>query len=168
MTTLNSNDEPTVPSGQGRVTAVSIAKTKGTKKTNVTRGFLVEDYGLEGDAHAGKWHRQVSLLAEESIAQMRAKGLDVKAGDFAENITTQGIVLWQLPVGSRLTIGSRVTLEITQIGKECHSRCAIFHQVGDCVMPRQGVFARVIAGGEIKPGDRIAVFVEDENHLRGQ
>ncbi len=158
MTNTIKDDTPTEHLPQGRVTAVSISKNKGIKKTNIAQGLLVENYGLEGDAHAGNWHRQISLLAEESIAQIRNKGLDVKAGDFAENITTKGIILWELPVGSQLKIGSRITLEITQIGKQCHKRCAIFHQVGDCVMPRQGIFARVIIGGPIKPGDRIKVL----------
>ena len=145
---------------EGIVTAVSVSAKKGIKKSNLERGLLVENHGLEGDAHAGKWHRQVSLLAAESIEQMQNKGLDVAAGDFAENITTRGIVLWQLPVGSRLQIGKQAILEITQIGKRCHQKCAIFQQVGDCVMPRQGIFARVLVGGEIKPGDRIVLLEE--------
>ncbi len=145
---------------EGIVTAVSVSAKKGIKKSNLERGLLVENHGLEGDAHAGKWHRQVSLLAAESIEQMQNKGLDVAAGDFAENITTRDIVLWQLPVGSRLQIGKQAILEITQIGKRCHQKCAIFQQVGDCVMPRQGIFARVLVGGEIKPGDRIVLLEE--------
>jgi MOSC domain-containing protein YiiM len=110
-----------------------------------------ENYGIEGDAHAGDWHRQVSLLAQESIDKMRALGLDVTTGDFAENITTSGIDLVSLPIGSRLTMGD-VLLEVTQIGKECHTRCAIYYQAGDCVMPREGIFARVLRGGRITPG----------------
>lgn len=138
----------------GKIVAVSISATKGTRKTNVPCARLVENWGIEGDAHAGDWHRQVSLLAEESIAKIRAKGLDVKAGDFAENLTTSGIEIDHLPIGTRLRIGE-VELEITQIGKECHSRCAIYEQAGDCVMPREGVFARVIRGGEIHAGDTV-------------
>ncbi|MFY9944291.1 MAG: MOSC domain-containing protein [Desulfobacterales bacterium] len=139
----------------GRVVAVSISDRKGVKKKNIAAGRLIENFGLEGDAHAGDWHRQVSLLAVESIEKIRAKGLEVTPGDFAENITTEGIVLWQLPVGRRLRLGDRVLAEVTQIGKECHSRCAIFHQVGDCVMPREGIFVRILSGGTVKPGDTV-------------
>ena len=139
----------------GQVAAVSLSDRKGVKKTNVERGLLVAQSGLEGDAHAGEWHRQISLLAQESIEKIRAKGLDVKPGDFAENITTTGLVLEKLPVGARLRIGDQALVEITQIGKVCHNRCAIFHQVGDCVMPREGIFARILRGGPIRPGDAI-------------
>jgi len=142
----------------GRVEAVSSSRHKGEKKSNMERGRLLADRGLEGDAHAGDWHRQVSLLAMESIAKIRERGLAVNPGDFAENITTSGIRLWELPPGTRLTLGKRVLLEVTQIGKECHSRCAIFHQVGDCVMPREGIFARVLRGGIVRPGDSIRVL----------
>ncbi len=146
----------------GIVCAVSVANRKGVKKSNIESGTLIKDFGLEGDAHAGKWHRQVSLLAEESIEQMRKKGVDVAAGDFAENITTRGIDLWLLPVGSVLQIGNEVLLKITQIGKKCHQGCAIFQQVGDCIMPRQGIFAKVIAGGKIAPGDKITIAMNAE------
>jgi MOSC domain-containing protein YiiM len=139
----------------GRVTAVSISDRKGVKKRNVDRGTLVVGAGLDGDAHAGDWHRQVSLLAQESIDKIRAKGLDVKPGDFAENITTSGVTLETLPVGTRLHLGAEALVEITQIGKVCHNRCAIFHQVGDCVMPREGIFAKIIKGGTVQPGDSI-------------
>ena len=139
----------------GRVVAVSISDRKGVKKKNIAAGRLIENFGLEGDAHAGDWHRQVSLLAVESIEKIRAKGLEVTPGDFAENITTEGIVLWQLPVGRRLRLGDRVLAEVTQIGKECHTRCAIFHQVGDCVMPREGIFVRILSGGTVKLGDTV-------------
>ncbi len=148
----------------GQVVAVSISDRKGVKKNNVVQGLLVEQSGLEGDAHAGGWHRQISLLAQESIEKIRAKGLDVTPGDFAENITTTGLVLEKLPVGTRLRIGSQALVEITQIGKECHNRCAIFHQVGDCVMPREGIFARILNGGAIRPGDAI-VRVDEEPAL---
>jgi len=120
---------------------------------------LLENHGIVGDAHAGDWHRQVSLLAKESIDKMRAMGLDVTNGDFAENITTSGINLTSLPVGSRLQVGETL-LEVTQIGKECHARCAIYYQAGDCVMPKEGIFARVLRSGAIKPGD--AVLQTDE------
>lgn len=120
---------------------------------------MLENHGIVGDAHAGDWHRQVSLLAKESIDKMRAMGLDVTNGDFAENITTSGINLTSLPVGSRLQVGETL-LEVTQIGKECHARCAIYYQAGDCVMPKEGIFARVLRSGAIKPGD--AVLQTDE------
>ncbi|MBK5274789.1 MAG: MOSC domain-containing protein [Desulfuromonadales bacterium] len=137
-----------------QVVAVCISENKGQRKTPVAAVELRENHGIVGDAHAGEWHRQVSLLASESIDKMRALGLDVDSGDFAENITTSGIELVSLPVGSRLQIGAAL-LEVTQIGKECHTRCAIFYQAGDCVMPKEGIFARVIQGGTIKPGDAI-------------
>lgn len=144
----------------GRILAVSVSGRKGVKKTNVESGILVENHGLQNDAHAGKWHRQVSLLAGESIEKIRSKGLDVLPGDFAENITTEGILLWALPVGTLLRLGDRALVEVTQIGKECHNRCAIFHQVGDCVMPKEGIFVRILKGGTVQPGDTIASLVE--------
>jgi MOSC domain-containing protein YiiM len=136
------------------VVAVCISENKGERKKPVQSVELQVDHGIVGDAHAGDWHRQVSLLAQESINKMRAMGLDVTTGDFAENITTSGIELVSLPIGSRLQIGETL-LEVTQIGKECHTRCAIFHQAGDCVMPKEGIFAKVIRPGSIKPGDGI-------------
>lgn len=119
---------------------------------------LIRDHGIDQDAHAGDWHRQVSLLDMESISRIRDKGLDVQPGNFAENITTRGIRLWELPIGTRLRLGAEVLVEVTQIGKECHDRCAIFHQVGDCVMPREGIFAKVLEEGTIRPGDGITVL----------
>jgi MOSC domain-containing protein YiiM len=145
----------------GRVVAVSVSDRKGVKKRNIDAGRLIENFGLAGDAHAGDWHRQVSLLGVESIAKIRAKGINVAPGDFAENITTEGISLWQLPLGTRLKLGDEVLAEVTQIGKQCHNRCAIFHQVGDCVMPREGIFARVIKGGRVRPGDAVAACVPE-------
>ncbi|MHB9132456.1 MAG: MOSC domain-containing protein [Armatimonadota bacterium] len=139
---------------QGRVIALSVSKEKGVQKTNVPSVRLVEEWGIDGDAHAGPWHRQVSLLALESIEKIRAKGLAVQPGNFAENITTEGIDIPNLHIGDRLHIG-KVELEITQIGKECHNRCHIYQQVGDCVMPREGIFGRVIKGGEVRIGDVI-------------
>lgn len=136
------------------VIAVCISENKGERKKPVAEVELRENHGIIGDGHAGDWHRQVSLLAQESIDKMRAMGLDVNAGDFAENITTSGIDLVSLPIGSRLQVGGTL-LEVTQIGKECHTRCAIFYQAGDCVMPKEGIFVRVITGGMIKPGDEI-------------
>lgn len=140
----------------GRVVAVSVSDRKGIKKHNVEEAELFVEHGLADDAHAGSWHRQVSLLGTESIAKIQAKGLNVGAGDFAENITTEGICLWQLPVGTRFRVGDYALLEVTQIGKTCHHRCEIFHQVGDCVMPREGIFARVLEAGTIRPGDLIS------------
>jgi MOSC domain-containing protein YiiM len=123
----------------------------------VGSGILRVDWGLEGDAHAGNWHRQVSLLAWESIEQMRAKGLNVKAGSFAENITTEGVELYTLPVGARMQLGTAL-VEVTQIGKICHTRCAIYQLAGDCVMPREGIFVRVLEPGEVKAGDTLEVL----------
>lgn len=133
------------------VVAVCISKEKGQRKTPVDAVELKENHGIVGDAHAGDWHRQVSLLATESIAKMRALGLDVDSGDFAENITTRGLDLVALPIGTRLAVGDAI-IEVTQIGKECHNRCAIFYQAGDCVMPKEGIFARVIKGGTVSAG----------------
>jgi len=141
------------------VVAVCISEKKGERKTPVDSVELRENHGIVGDAHAGDWHRQVSLLASESIDKMKALGLDVNSGDFAENITTIGIELVSLPVGTRLKIGETL-LEVTQIGKECHTRCAIFYQAGDCVMPKEGIFTRVITGGVIRPGDGITLDVK--------
>ena len=147
---------------EGRIVAVSVSNRKGIKKSNLPECKLFEDEGLDGDAHAGDWHRQVSLLAMESINKIREKGLEVSPGDFAENITTSGLKIWKLPMGTRLAVGSEALLEVTQIGKECHDRCAIYHQVGDCVMPREGVFTRVLRGGTIRPGDEIRVLPQTD------
>lgn len=140
--------------------AVCTSEKKGMRKKNVGQGLLIEEHGLEGDAHAGPWHRQVSLLALESIEKMRQAGLDVNPGDFAENLTTSGIELYTLPVGTKLKIGGEVLGEVTQIGKECHTRCAIYYQAGDCVMPKEGIFIRVLHGGGVKVGDSIEVIQE--------
>lgn len=138
-----------------RVVAVNISKKRGTFKYPETEVFLKPDYGIEGDAHAGNWHRQVSLLAQESVDKMRALGVkDLTPGKFAENITTEGIDLTVLPLGTRLAVGNTI-LEVTQIGKECHQHCQIFQQVGMCVMPTEGIFAKVITGGTVKQGDEI-------------
>jgi molybdopterin adenylyltransferase len=143
---------------RGRVLAVNISREKGTKKRNVRRRDLLVDFGLQGDAHGGPWNRQVSLLANESIDKMREKGLKAAYGDFAENITTEGIDLMRLPVGTTLKIGREAILRMTQRGKECHTRCAIYYEMGDCVMPREGVFAEVLHPGEISVGDSIEVI----------
>jgi MOSC domain-containing protein YiiM len=142
---------------KGKVLAVNISENKGTKKTNIQSCALLKEFGLKGDAHAGPWHRQVSLLANESIEKMRAVGLKVGYGDFAENITTQGIDLVHLPIGTEIRIGNGVILQVTQIGKECHEHCAIYYQAGDCVMPKEGIFAEVIREGEVKVGDEILI-----------
>jgi MOSC domain-containing protein YiiM len=146
----------------GIVAAISISERKGIPKTNVPSALLVPDWGIQDDAHAGNWHRQVSLLAVESIEKMRAKGLDVGPGAFAENITTEFIDIPYLHVGDRVRI-AEAELEITQIGKECHSRCAIFEAAGDCVMPREGIFGRVVIGGTVRVGDQVRVIRASNN-----
>ncbi|MEE9371375.1 MAG: MOSC domain-containing protein [Sedimentisphaerales bacterium] len=143
---------------RGRIKAISVSKEKGTRKVNVPEAELRADFGIIGDAHAGNWHRQVSLLGAESINKMVEKGAQVGPGDFAENITTEGLNLHELPVGGKLKLGENVELEITQFGKKCHSRCEIFEQVGDCIMPREGVFARVTRAGAISVGGVIEVI----------
>jgi MOSC domain-containing protein YiiM len=140
-----------------QVIAVCISENKGERKKPVEAVELRVNHGIVGDAHAGEWHRQVSLLASESIDKMRKLGLDVNSGDFAENITTSGIDLVSLPLGTRLQVGV-TQLEVTQIGKECHTRCAIYYQAGDCVMPKEGIFAKVITGGMVRPGDVVQVI----------
>ncbi len=146
---------------KGKVLSVNIADKKGQKKANIGCGLLIESVGLQGDAHAGSEIRQVSLLAKESIEKIRAKGLDVQYGDFAENLTTEGIALPALPIGAKLKIGTDILVEVTQIGKVCHERCHIFYTVGDCVMPREGIFASVVAGGKVEIGDSIEVVIPD-------
>lgn len=146
------------PFQTGRVISVNTSPRKTVRKQPIDSCPVLEGHGLEGDAHGGDWHRQVSLLAVESISKMRDKGLDVGPGDFAENITTEGIDLLAMPVGSRVEIGDDLLLEISQIGKECHTKCAIYYQAGDCVMPREGVFAIVVAGGKVSVGDEIRTF----------
>ncbi len=133
------------------ILSINISREKGVQKDPVSNGVLVANHGIEGDAHAGPWHRQVSFLAEEDIDTMRGNGIELEPGDFAENITTRGVLIGDLPVGTRLFIDD-AELEITQIGKECHHGCAIFQAIGDCVMPRKGVFAKVLRGGTISAG----------------
>ena len=142
----------------GIIKAVCTSPKKGMRKKDVGKGELVVEHGLQGDAHAGPWHRQVSLLAMESIAKMQAMGLTVGPGDFAENLTTVGIDLVSLPIGTRLRVGPEAVGEVTQIGKECHTRCAIYQQAGDCVMPREGIFIKVISSGPVKAGDSIEII----------
>ncbi len=144
---------------KGKVAAISISRVKGIPKINIQSAKLIEDFGIEGDVHAGNWHRQVSFLALESIDKMREKGLSsLRPGAFAENITTEFIDMSNLQIGSKIKIGAETELEITQIGKECHSKCAIFYKVGDCVMPREGIFAIVLKSGEIFVGDEVLVL----------
>ncbi|MBT9167408.1 MAG: hypothetical protein DDT19_00737 [Syntrophomonadaceae bacterium] len=144
-----------------RVVAVSVSEKKGMRKTNVKEAWLEAEHGIIGDAHAGHGHRQISLLAKESIEKMQALGLDVSAGDFAENLTTEGIELPVLPLGAQILVGNSVALEVTQIGKTCHERCAIYYQAGDCVMPKEGIFARVLKGGRVASGDEITIIIKD-------
>lgn len=141
----------------GKIVAVCKSLHKGERKVDVGSAQLVENFGIDGDAHGGPWHRQVSLLAQESIDKMVEKGLDVGPGDFAENITTRGIDLVHLPIGTRLKAGQAL-LEVTQIGKVCHARCAIYDLAGDCIMPREGIFTKVLKGGQVSSGDDIEVI----------
>jgi MOSC domain-containing protein YiiM len=141
------------------VVSVNISEHKGIRKHPLQGPVTITMLGMQGDAHAGDWHRQLSLLAQESIDRMQGHGLDLKPGDFAENITTQGLDLLTLPVGTRLQVGA-VTMEVTQIGKECHLGCEIRKLVGDCVMPREGIFARVVTPGTIQAGDPITIITK--------
>ena len=144
------------------VVAVCKSKKKGTKKEAIAEGLFKENYGLIGDAHADcQTNRQVSLLAMESIDKMQNLGLNLSPGDFAENITVEGIDLCHQPIGTRILVGDEVVLEVTQIGKECHTACAIRRQVGTCIMPEEGVFARVIRGGSVRAGDQITRIRKD-------
>ena len=142
---------------KGKVVSVNISDKKGEKKHNIGTCRVFKDFGLENDAHGGFMHRQISLLSTASIGKMREKGVDVGAGDFAENLTIEGIDLPALPVGTKMKIGSGLLVRVTQIGKECHTRCNIFLQVGDCVMPREGIFVEVLNDGEVAVGDEIEV-----------
>lgn len=143
---------------EGKVLAVNISDKKGVPKRTIDEGFFKVDHGLVGDAHAGNWHRQVSLLGIESINKMKALGIEgLCTGKFAENLTTEGIVLNELPIGTKLSIGETIQ-EVTQIGKECHKKCAIFNQIGSCVMPTDGIFTKVLKEGTIKAGDIIRII----------
>lgn len=145
-----------VSTREGRVVAVCLSPSKGTRKKPVDSITLVEHHGVLGDAHAGDWHRQVSMLSVASINKMKRFGVEASFGDFAENITTEGLELHTLPVGTKLKIGDAL-LEVTQIGKECHTKCEIAKSVGVCIMPAEGIFLRVLKGGVVKPGDRVIV-----------
>ena len=143
-----------------KIVSINLSKHKGTRKEAVDKATLIKDDGIKSDAHAGPWHRQVSFLSSENIISEQKKGLDVSFGDFAENFTTQGVDWKTVPVGTRLKIGTTAVIEITQIGKECHKKCAIYYQAGDCIMPKEGVFGRVIEGGTIHVNDDIS-FLEN-------
>lgn len=147
---------------KGAIKAISISQKRGTQKTNVSKAEVAVDFGIKGDAHGGNWHRQISLLAVESIDKMIAKGAKVVPGNFAENITTEGIDLLELSLGSKLKVGSDAELEVTQFGKECHNKCEIYKQIGDCIMPREGIFAKVVKNGEINVGDIIEIIEEND------
>ncbi|HZV46322.1 MAG TPA: MOSC domain-containing protein [Thermodesulfovibrionales bacterium] len=145
---------------KGRIVSLNISAKKGIRKKPIKEVLLKTNYGIEGDAHASStWHRQVSLLSLESIRKMQDKGLNVNPGDFAENITTEGIDLPTLPVGTKMTIGNNIEVEVSQIGKECHTRCAIYYLAGDCVMPKEGIFVTVLKGGKVREGDEIVVII---------
>ncbi|NNL43456.1 MAG: MOSC domain-containing protein [Desulfobacterales bacterium] len=139
------------------IVSIAISKKKGTRKKQVKEADLIKNFGIKGDAHAGPWHRQVSFLSSESIDSARESGLDVAFGDFAENIATKGIDWKTIPIGTRVRLGDYVEVEITQIGKECHNKCAIYYQAGDCIMPKEGIFARVLTGGKIRCGDTVSI-----------
>ena len=145
---------------KGYIVAVCVSPKKGMIKTEVDSGQIVEGFGIKDDAHGGDWHRQVSLLAMEEIEKMNLKGFDVRPGSFAENLCTRDFDLSAAAIGRKIRIGEGIVLEITQIGKECHTRCAVYNKIGDCIMPEQGVFTRVISGGIVKAGDLVE-YVKD-------
>ena len=147
---------------KGRIRAISVSKQKGMQKVNVPEAELRADHGIVGDAHAGNWDRQISLLEIECIDIMTAKGANVSPGGFAENVTTEGIDLAALKLGDKLRLGEEVEIKITQFGKQCHGRCEIYEQIGDCIMPREGVFARVSRGGSIRVGNDIEVITDGD------
>jgi MOSC domain-containing protein YiiM len=142
-----------------KIVSIAMSKKKGTRKTPVEVVEVVKDHGILGDAHAGPWERQVSFLASEQIQEARSRGLQVDFGDFAENVAAMGVNWKELPLGTRVKLGQEVIVEITKIGKECHKKCAIYYQAGDCIMPREGVFGKVIEGGTLHCGDAIEILV---------
>jgi MOSC domain-containing protein YiiM len=141
-----------------KIVSIAISKKKGTRKAQIDQASLIQNHGLEGDAHAGPWHRQVSFLASESIEESKKKGCDVTFGDFAENIATSGINWHKVPVGTLVHLGDSAIVKITQIGKECHNKCAIYYLAGICIMPREGIFGSVLKGGKIHRGDMIRIL----------
>jgi MOSC domain-containing protein YiiM len=148
-----------------KIVSIALSKKKGTRKNQVQEAVVVEGHGIRGDAHAGSWHRQISFLDTAQIEKCRSAGLDVSFGDFAENIATEGIDWKRVPVGTRFKLGRSAVVEVTQIGKECHKKCAIYYQAGDCIMPREGVFAQVVKGGSIQCGDAIEVLPERQDGM---
>ena len=141
-----------------KIVSIAISKKKGTRKAQIDKATLIQDHGFKGDAHAGPWHRQVSFLASESIESAKRNGWDVTFGDYAENIATKGIDWRKVPVGTLISLGDSAIVKITQIGKECHKKCAIYYLSGDCIMPKEGIFGRVIKGGEIHRGDMVRII----------
>jgi len=141
-----------------KIISLAISKKKATRKQVINEALLIKNHGIKGDAHAGNWHRQVSFLSSESIEEARRMGLDVSFGDFAENIATEGIDWKTMPIGTRVKLGDSALVEITQIGKECHTKCAIYYKAGDCIMPKEGVFAKVLEGGTIHCGDKVEIL----------
>ena len=148
----------------GKILALCISEKKGTLKTEINEANFIEDFGIENDAHAGKWHRQVSLLEFNKIDEFRKKGANVDFGAFGENIVLEGIELHTLPIGQLIKIGD-VLLEVTQIGKKCHDKCQIYYQVGECIMPKNGIFTRVLKGGKVKVGDEATLVKSDKKIL---
>jgi MOSC domain-containing protein YiiM len=146
----------------GKIVAICISEKKGVQKKDIKRCKLIENHGLEGDAHAGSWHRQISLLSKEARLVMENKGAKLNDGDFGENLLTEGIDFANIKIGNKLRLGKDALVRITQIGKECHDKCSIYYQVGDCIMPREGIFAEVLKGGEIKIDDDIE-FLNDKS-----
>lgn len=146
----------------GTIMAICISEKRGTQKTRIPEAELIEDFGIKEDAHAGKWHRQVSLLSYETIEAFKVRGAEVQDGAFGENIVVQGIDLIHLPIGTHLACG-HILLEVTQIGKECHSHCEIYHKMGECIMPTNGIFTKVLRGGVMKVGEEIHVCTEQES-----
>ncbi len=141
-----------------KIVSISTSKKKGTVKKQINEAELIVNHGISGDAHAGDWHRQVSFLSSESIEKTRQQGLDVTFGDFAENVATEGIDWKEVPIGTKVRLGEEAEVEITQIGKECHNKCAIYYKAGDCIMPKEGIFAKVVKGGKIRCGDIITMM----------
>ena len=157
---MEENKKETEQSLLGTVRAICISRVRGVEKESVPEGHFLKDYGIEGDAHAGHWHRQVSLLSYDKVEEFNKRGADVKDGAFGENLVVEGLDFRSLPVGTRLYAGD-VVLEMTQIGKECHSHCAIYKRMGECIMPREGVFAEVLQEGVIRPGDVMRAVLPD-------
>lgn len=149
-----------------KIVSIATSKKKGTRKTTTESVLVKKEFGIDGDAHSGIWHRQVSFLASESIKQARDNGLNVTFGDFAENFATEGIDWKKIPIGTRLKLGDTTLVEVTQIGKECHNKCAIYYQAGDCIMPKEGIFARVLEGGTVNKGDAVRILDNTETDNR--